>query len=49
MPRISIFNVTVFENVGSVTVPIRRTAGDLTRNTVIRATTRDSTAVGKQR
>ena len=49
MPRITIFNETVFENVGSVTVRIERTAGDLTRNTVIRATTQDSTAIGKQR
>ena len=44
VPRISIFNVTVRENVGTVVVPINRTGGDLSRNTVIRATSRDVTA-----
>ena len=44
MPRISIFNVTVFENVGTVVIPINRTGGDLSRSTVIRASSRDVTA-----
>ena len=44
VPRISIFNVTVFENVGTVVIPINRTGGDLSRNTVIRASSRDVTA-----
>ena len=47
VPRVSIFNVTVIENVGSVLVPINRTGGDLSRNTVIRASSRDGTAIGE--
>ena len=41
MPRISIFNVTVFESVGTVQIPINRTGGDLSLVSVIRATSRD--------
>ena len=41
VPRISIFNVTVLESVGSVRIPINRTGGDLSRLSVIRANSRD--------
>ena len=47
VPRVSIFNVTVVENVGRVLVPINRTGGDLSRNTVVRASSRDGTAIGE--
>ena len=47
MPRITIFDVTVLESVGTVTIPINRTGGDLSRGSVIRATSRDVSAVGK--
>ncbi len=40
-PRISIFNVTVLESVGVVRIPINRTGGDLSLQTVIRANSRD--------
>ena len=49
VPRISIFNITVLESVGTVTIPINRTGGDISLVSVIRATSRDvpGEAVGK--
>ena len=41
VPRISIFNITVLESVGTVTIPINRTGGDISLVSVIRATSRD--------
>ena len=46
MPQIAIYNVTVFENVGTVTIRLNRTGGDLSLRSVIRATSRDVTATG---
>ena len=39
--------MTVVENVSHVLVPINRTGGDLSRNTVLRASSRDGTAIGE--
>ena len=47
VPRISIFNITVLESVGTVRIPINRTGGDLSLVSVIRAVSRDVTAIGK--
>ena len=47
VPRISIFNITVLESVGTVRIPINRTGGDLSLTSVIRAFSRDVTAIGK--
>ena len=47
VPRITIFDVVVFEDIGNVTIPLNRTGGDLSRNSVIRATSRDGTAQGE--
>ena len=46
-PRISIFNVTVLESVGNVMIPINRTGGDLSLLSVVRAFSRDASALGK--
>ena len=47
VPRISIFNVTVLESVGVVTIPINRTGGDLSLRSAIRASSRDVSASGE--
>ena len=41
VPRITIYNITVLESAGTVEIPINRTGGDLSRVSVIRATSRD--------
>ena len=41
VPRITIYNITVLESVGTVWIPINRTGGDLSRQSVIRAVSRD--------
>jgi hypothetical protein len=41
VPQIAIFNVTVLESVGTVRIPINRTGGDLSLQTVIRASSRN--------
>ena len=46
VPHITIFNVTVPESIGIVTIPINRTGGDLSLTSVIRANSRDVTAQG---
>ena len=46
-PRICIINVTVLESVGYVRIPINRTGGDLSLVSVIRASSRDASALGK--
>ncbi len=43
VPRITIYNITVVESVGTVRIPINRTGGDLSRQSVIRANSRDVT------
>ena len=49
VPQISIFNITVLENVGTVRIPINRTGGDLSLRSVIYATSRDvpGSAIGE--
>ena len=47
VPQISIFNVTVLESVGVVRIPINRTGGDLSFESVIRATSNDGSAIGE--
>ena len=46
MPRITIFNVTVPEDIGTVTIKLNRTGGDLSLPSVIRANSRDVSAMG---
>ena len=41
VPRITIYNITVFENVGIVNITVNRTGGDLSRHSVIFAKSRD--------
>ena len=41
VPRITIYNITVLESAGTVRIPINRTGGDLSRLSVIRASSRD--------
>ena len=41
VPRITIYNITVLESVGTVQIPINRTGGDLSRGSVICAKSRD--------
>ena len=47
VPQITIFNVTVLENVGVVRIPINRTGGDLSLRSAIRATSKNGSAVCK--
>ena len=47
VPHISIFDVTVTEQDGSVTVPLRRTGGDISSESRVEVSTRDVAGKGR--
>ena len=45
VPHISVYDITVRENVGTVTVQFNRTGGDLSLSTAIKASTVSTTGM----